>query len=166
MDSNGGIGRRDVPTPRSPDLDRLEVFRSTVEVMLTDGVLTREEKRLAIRLATALKLKEEQPAQAYAAVENGEPLPEGDPIDHDEQREAYGKVAAVALLNASLSRDEFRVLEHLRDVMGITPEEHADFLGQAEEMARLRLSDPKAIERVLETITDLSTIVFSRRDRV
>jgi hypothetical protein len=50
--------------------------------------------------------------------------------------------------------------------MGITPEEHADFLGQAEEMARLRLSDPKAIERVLETITDLSTIVFSRRDRV
>jgi hypothetical protein len=72
----------------------------------------------------------------------------------------------VALLNASLSRDEFRVLEHLQDVMGITPEEHADFLGQAEEMARLRLSDPKAIERVLETITDLSTIVFSRRDRV
>ena len=133
--------------------------------MLTDGVLTREEKRLAIRLATALELKEEQPAQAYAAVENGDPLPKGEPIDHDEQREAYGKVAAVALLNASLSRDEFRVLEHLRDVMGITPEEHADFLAQAEELARLRLSDPKAIERVLETITDLSTIVFSRRDR-
>lgn len=155
----------DVPNPRSPDLDRLDLFRSTIEVMLADGVLTREEKRLAIRLATALKLEEEQPAQAYAAVEDGAPLPEGQPIDHDEQREAYSKVVAVALLNASLSRDEFRVLEHLQEVMSITPEEHEHFLQQAGEMARLRLSDPKAIERVRETITDLSTIVFSRRER-
>lgn len=154
-----------MPTPRRPDLDRLEVFRSIVEVMLTDGVLTREEKRLAIRLATALKLEEEQPAQAYAAVENGAELPEGKPLTHDEQRDAYGKVVAVALLNASLSRDEFRVLEHLQDLMGITPEEHEKCLAQAEELAKLRLSDPKAIERVRETITDLSTIVFSRRDR-
>ena len=154
-----------VPTPRSPDLDRLDLFRSTIEVMLADGVLTREEKRLAIRLATALELEEEQPAQAYAAVENGAALPEGRPIDHDEQRQAYSKVVAVALLNASLSRDEFRVLEHLQDVMSITPEEHERFLHQAGEIARLRLRDPKAIERVRETITDLSTIVFSRRER-
>ena len=92
-------------------------------------------------------------------------MPEGQPINHDEQREAYSKVVAVALLNASLSRDEFRVLEHLQDVMNITPEEHEHFLHKAGEMARLRLSDPKAIERVRETITDLSTIVFSRRER-
>ncbi len=71
----------------------------------------------------------------------------------------------VALLNASLSRDEFRVLEHLRDVMNITQDEHEHFLHQVGEKARLRLSDPKAIERVRETITDLSTIVFSRRER-
>ena len=156
---------RVVPSHQSPDLDRLDLFRSTIEVMLADGVLTREEKRLAIRLATALKLAEEEPAQAYAAVENGDPLPEGRPIDHNGQREVYGKVVDVALLNASLSRDEFRVLEHLRDVMNITQDEHEHFLHQVGEKARLRLSDPKAIERVRETITDLSTIVFSRRER-
>ena len=40
----------------------LDVFRSTVEVMLIDGRLTREEKRLTIKLASALGLTAEQPA--------------------------------------------------------------------------------------------------------
>ena len=33
---------------------RLAAFRSTIEVMLLDGVLTREEKRLIIRLSLVL----------------------------------------------------------------------------------------------------------------
>jgi hypothetical protein len=37
----------------------LDVFRSTIEVMLVDGVLTREEKRLIIKLASALNLTAE-----------------------------------------------------------------------------------------------------------
>ena len=46
----------------------LDVFRSTIEVMLVDGVLTREEKRLIIKLASALNLTPEQPAEIYEAI--------------------------------------------------------------------------------------------------
>ena len=42
-------------------LGSLNIFRTTVEVMLADGVLTREEKRLIIKLASALNLTSEQP---------------------------------------------------------------------------------------------------------
>ena len=48
----------------------LDVFRSTIEVMLVDGVLTREEKRLIIKLASALSLTAEQPAEIYEAIQN------------------------------------------------------------------------------------------------
>ena len=104
--------------------------------MLADGVLTRKKASghslgdgtQAGRRAASTGLRRRRRRRSVA---------EGQPIDHDEQREAYSKVVAVALLNASLSRDEFRVLEHLQDVMNITPEEHEHFLQQAGEMARL-----------------------------
>ena len=46
----------------------LSVFRTTTEVMLRDGVLTREEKRLIIKLANALGLSPEEPAEIYSAI--------------------------------------------------------------------------------------------------
>ena len=46
----------------------LSVFRTTTEVMLRDGVLTREEKRLIIKLANALGLSADEPAEIYAAI--------------------------------------------------------------------------------------------------
>ena len=50
----------------------LEAFHSTISVMLVDKVLTREEKRLIIKLASALGLSEEEPSQVYQAIRNGE----------------------------------------------------------------------------------------------
>ena len=44
-----------------PMCHSLEVFHSTISVMLVDGILTREEKRLVIKLASALGLNETQP---------------------------------------------------------------------------------------------------------
>ena len=46
----------------------LEAFHSTISVMLADKVLTREEKRLIIKLASALGLNEDEPSQIYQAV--------------------------------------------------------------------------------------------------
>ena len=69
-------------------------FRSTVEVMLTDGVLTREEKRLIIKLASALKLAPEEPAYIYEAIQNGTETRSGTPISKDEMRLIYTKVFA------------------------------------------------------------------------
>ena len=49
----------------------LEAFHSTISVMLVDKVLTREEKRLIIKLASALGLNEDEPSQIYQAVRTG-----------------------------------------------------------------------------------------------
>ena len=39
----------------TPVLNNIEVFKTTVQVMLEDGVLTREEKRLVIKLSNRLE---------------------------------------------------------------------------------------------------------------
>ena len=58
------------------NIGALDVFRSTTEIMLRDGVLTREEKRLIIKLANALGLSAEEPTDVYAAMrENRETEP-------------------------------------------------------------------------------------------
>ena len=98
------------------DLDNIQVFKSTVEVMLEDGVLTREEKRLVIKLSSALGLDQDEPGLVYRAIREGGELPSGKSISHDEARSIYMKILEVALVNASLSMDEFRVLDHLRTV--------------------------------------------------
>ena len=57
------------------DLDNIQVFKSTVEVMLEDGVLTREEKRLVIKLSSALGLGQDEPGLVYRAIREGEIFP-------------------------------------------------------------------------------------------
>ena len=64
---------------------RLAAFRSTIEVMLLDGVLTREEKRLIIRLSSCLNLEPHQPAEIYQAILNGVTTEEGDLLSAEEQ---------------------------------------------------------------------------------
>ena len=46
----------------------LEAFHSTISVMLVDKILTREEKRLIIKLASTLGLSEDEPSQIYQAI--------------------------------------------------------------------------------------------------
>ena len=54
-------------------------FRSTIEVMLLDGILTREEKRLIIRLSSCLDLEPHQPAEIYQAIIDGNDTEDGEP---------------------------------------------------------------------------------------
>ena len=91
----------------------LTVFRTTVEVMLRDGVLTREEKRLIIKLANALGLSPEEPAEIYSAIREGRESESGREVTPNEQRLVYTRVFEVAIVNASLSKDEFAVLANL-----------------------------------------------------
>ena len=80
--------------------------------MLADGRLTREEKRLTIKLASALGLTEDQPAEIYKAIQDKKDSPSGELVSMEDARDIYTKVFEVAIVNASLSRDEFRVLAH------------------------------------------------------
>jgi len=70
----------------STELGTLDVFRSTVEVMLADGVLTREEKRLIIKLASSLGLSSEEPAYVYEAIQSGTETKAGAPISAENMR--------------------------------------------------------------------------------
>ena len=137
----------------------LEVFHSTISVMLVDGILTREEKRLVIKLASALGLNETQPSEIYEAIKTGKEVKGGDPIDFDKAREVYTKVFEIAIVNASLSRDEFRVLAHLRDIFKIDDEEHEVIEEELREIVKEKFEDPNVIDKMLGTLRDSVSLV-------
>lgn len=133
---------------------RLDVFRSTIEVMLVDGVLTREEKRLIIKLASALELDPSQPAEIYEAIQNNTDTEPGTQISESLARAIYTKVFEVAIVNASLSRDEFRVLAHLRSVFDIDEDEHLSIETELREIVKEKFEDPNVIDKMLLTLRD------------
>lgn len=148
------------------DSRNLDVFRSTVEVMLADGRLTREEKRLTIKLASALNLTEDQPALIYKAIQDGESSPSGELVSVDDAREIYTKVFEVAIVNASLSRDEFRVLAHLRSVFEIDDDEHESIETQLREIVKEKFEDPSVVDKMLHTLRDSVGLVGDIFDTV
>ena len=142
-----------------PMCHSLEVFHSTISVMLVDGILTREEKRLVIKLASALGLNETQPSEIYEAIKTGKEVKGGDLIDFDKAREVYTKVFEIAIVNASLSRDEFRVLAHLRDIFKIDDEEHEVIEEELREIVKEKFEDPNVIDKMLGTLRDSVSLV-------
>ena len=132
----------------------LDVFRSTVEVMLIDGRLTREEKRLTIKLASALGLTAEQPAEIYKAIQNNEKSDPGELVSIESALEIYTKVFEVAIVNASLSRDEFRVLAHLRSAFEIDDDEHESIESHLREIVKEKFEDPGVVDKMLHTLRD------------
>ena len=147
-------------------LGSLNIFRSTVEVMLADGVLTREEKRLIIKLASALNLTSEQPGEIYSAIKGGKKSPKGDVVSVDEARIIYTKVFEVAIVNASLSRDEFRVLAHLRSIFDINDKDHAIIEETLRIMVKEKFGDPNVMEKMLATLRDSVGLVGDIFDTV
>ena len=137
----------------------LEAFHSTISVMLVDKVLTREEKRLIIKLASALGLSEDEPSRIYQAVRNEEEVKGGAPIDTKQAHEIYTKVFEIAIVNASLSRDEFRVLAHLRDIFHIDDNEHRRIEEELREIVREKFQDPNVIDKMLGTLRDSVSLV-------
>jgi len=152
-----------VTTSNSRNLD---VFRTTVEVMLEDGRLTREEKRLTIKLASALGLTEDQPAEIYKAIQGKKDSPPGELVSMEDAREIYTKVFEVAIVNASLSRDEFRVLAHLRSVFEIDDDEHVAIETQLREIVKEKFEDPGVVDKMLHTLRDSVGLVGDIFDTV
>ena len=122
--------------------------------MLADGVLTREEKRLIIKLASALGLDADEPAYIYEAIQTNNPSRSGDLISSDEKRTIYTKVFEVAIVNASLSKDEFRVLAHLRDQFDINDAMHQDIERELREMVKEKYDDKAVIDTLMDTLRD------------
>ena len=148
------------------NIGALDVFRSTTEVMLRDGVLTREEKRLIIKLANALGLSENEPADVYAAIRENKKTGSGREVTPNEQRLVYTRVFEVAIVNASLSKDEFAVLAHLRDQFSIDDEDHTRIEADLRDMIRQKTEDENVVDKLLGTLKDSVSLVGSLFDSV
>lgn len=144
----------------------LDVFRSTTEVMLRDGVLTREEKRLIIKLANALGLSDNEPAMVYNAIREDKNLDSGRDVSFNEQRLVYTRVFEVAIVNASLSKDEFAVLAHLRDQFNINDDDHSRIEADLRDMIRQKTEDENVVDKLLGTLKDSVSLVGSLFDSV
>lgn len=134
--------------------------------MLVDGRLTREEKRLTIKLASSLELTEGQPALIYKAIQNNTESEAGELVSMEKAREIYTKVFEVAIVNASLSRDEFRVLAHLRSEFEIDDDEHQGIETQLREIVKDKFEDPSVVDKMLLTLRDSVGLVGDIFDTV
>ena len=148
------------------NIGALDVFRSTTEVMLRDGVLTREEKRLIIKLANALGLSAEEPANVYAAMRESRETDPGRDVSPNEQRLVYTRVFEVAIVNASLSKDEFAVLAHLRSLFDINDDDHSRIEADLRDMIRQKTEDENVVDKLLGTLKDSVSLVGSLFDSV
>ena len=144
----------------------LTVFRTTIEVMLRDGILTREEKRLIIKLANALGLSPDEPAEIYAAIREQRETEAGREVTPNEQRSVYTRVFEVAIVNASLSKDEFAVLANLRSQFSIDDEDHARIEADLRDMIRQKTEDENVVDKLLGTLRDSVSLVGSLFDSV
>ena len=77
----------------------LEVFSDCVTVMLNDGILTREEKRLISALSRNLELKDDEPLQVYEKVRDGEKMGGGATISRKKQLEIYQNIYEIQIGN-------------------------------------------------------------------
>ena len=112
---------RFVPSDAITDIS---AFQGVVTIVLKDGEITREEKRLIIKLASLLGLENDVPKRVYDAIVAGEELSGGNEISKDACLEVYAGMFQTAYLNASISEDEYLVVAYLRYLFNITDEEN------------------------------------------
>ncbi|HJM44988.1 MAG TPA: hypothetical protein QF644_03455 [Candidatus Poseidoniaceae archaeon] len=135
----------------------LEVFSDCVTVMLKDGVLTREERRLISALSRNLELKDEEPLEVYEKIKIGERIKGGDIISREKQLEIFQNIYEVALVGA-LSKDEWRILAFLRQEFKINEEEHKKIQTRLKNNIKERY-EPKVVESLFKTIEDSASTI-------
>tara|TARA_B100001113_G_scaffold186833_1_gene153052 strand:- start:120 stop:644 length:525 start_codon:yes stop_codon:yes gene_type:complete len=118
--------RRKVASPSVPDdvVTDISAFQGVVSIVLRDGEITREEKRLVIKLASLLGLDDDAPKRVYDAIVAGEKLDGGRVLEREEQLRIYAGMFQTAYLNASISEDEYFVVAYLRLMFGINEDEN------------------------------------------
>ena len=138
-----------------------EVYATVIEVLLRDGVLTREEQRLATRLAILLFKDDDLktlPGEIYRSVIAGDVVDGGEIINKNERLQIYEEMFETAFLNASLSHDEMAVIAILRSSLQITDKEHE----LAIEIVRGTLeesNDPKLLQKVRDDLAGVIELV-------
>lgn len=137
-------------------------FQGVVSLVLRDGVLTREEKRLVIKLAGLLDLDDDIPKKVYDAVTSGDVVEDGEPLSSENRLKVYAEMFETAFLNASISEDEYVVVAYIRHYFDITEEEHEnvvqDLQKAMEEHVEKNMFD--VVERGLDQAIDRVNNLF------
>jgi len=139
-----------------------EVYATVIGVLLRDGVLTREEQRLATRLAILLFTTENDlktlPGLIYNSVIAGEVVDGGEIINKKERLQIYEEMFETAFVNASLSHDEMAVIAILRSGLRITDKEHEEAIDDLTTSLE-ESDDPKLLQRVREDLAGVIELV-------
>jgi hypothetical protein len=115
------------------DVTDIGTFHGVVSIVLKDGELTREEKRLVIKLASLLGLDSEAPKRVYDAIIAGEKIEGGVVLDKSARMNVYSGMFQTAYLNASISEDEYLVVAYLRFLFDISEEENIQVINGISE---------------------------------
>ena len=102
----------------------LEVFQGAPRLALRDGHLSNGEKRLLVKLAHALKLKEDEPRMVYDSVVEDNSLSAGRILGDQEKMLVYEQVLEGVLIHTDRSEDELMLVAYLRKAFQISDAEH------------------------------------------
>ncbi|MEC9090044.1 MAG: hypothetical protein VYC11_01615 [Candidatus Thermoplasmatota archaeon] len=139
-------------------------FQGVVSIVLRDGEITREEKRLVIKLAGLLGLPEDVPKRVYDAIVDGEKLEGGSEISKEDCLRVYSGMFQTAYLNASISEDEYLVVAYLRYLFEITEEENEEVMNgvHAELEEHVEKNVRQVVEKGVEQAKDIVDGLFNR----
>ncbi len=103
--------------------ETLKVFSAVIRVVLSDGVLTQEEKRLIITIGRELELDDGDPLKVYEAVKHGEEIVGGREMTRKERVDLYRKSWMTVHFNEDESDDEAAVMKCLREELHFSKDE-------------------------------------------
>jgi len=101
----------------------LDVFSAVIQVVLSDGVLTQEEKRLIITIGRELELDDGDPLKVYEAVLRGVEIEGGREMTRKERVDLYRKSWMTVHFNEDESEDEAAVMKCLREELHFSKDE-------------------------------------------
>ena len=120
---------------------RKSIFAGAIKVMLSDGYLSVDEKRMILKLASIIGLDEETPLKIYEAVVEGENIEDGENLSPEEQLSLYSQMLVAVLTDDDISEDELNVVKYIARVLDIQEDEHKRCYNEAK--GRLRTPPPQ-----------------------
>lgn len=142
------------------------VYASVTVVLLRDGLLTREEQKLATKLAILLFKDEElitKPKEIYDLVVQEKEVITGRKIGKRERMTIYREMFETAFMNASLSNDEMAVIAMLRSALQITDNEHEEVIDLVKSALEVNI-EPKLLEKVKDELTSVLDLLSGMFD--
>ena len=142
------------------------VYASVTVVLLRDGLLTREEQKLATKLAILIFKEEElitKPKEIYDLVVQEKEVTTGRKIGKRERMIIYREMFETAFMNASLSNDEMAVIAMLRSALQITDNEHEEVIDLVKSALEVNI-EPKLLEKVKDELTSVLDLLSGMFD--